>query len=95
MRGTVIRYDAQKGYGFILPDDGSDDVFVHASALADSRVYIITAGDVVDYQTRPSKRKPGALEVAELSKVGSPQARHKPSDTGIPASPVRFGEAVR
>ena len=33
MKGTVKWYNARKGYGFITPDDKSDDVFVHATSL--------------------------------------------------------------
>ena len=36
MKGTVKWYNARKGYGFITPDDNSDDVFVHATALKNS-----------------------------------------------------------
>jgi CspA family cold shock protein len=40
--GTVVRFDEGKGYGFIAPDDGGEDVFVHATELTDRGVRVST-----------------------------------------------------
>ena len=43
-RGTVKWFNAQKGYGFIQPDDGSKDVFIHISALEQSGLGTLNEG---------------------------------------------------
>jgi len=45
--GTLKFYNASKGFGFIAPDDGSKDVFVHASALERSGIDSLNEGDKV------------------------------------------------
>jgi CspA family cold shock protein len=53
--GTVKRFSIQKGYGFIRPDDGSQDVFVHISAVLQTGLRTLTEGQKVGYdlQTKP------------------------------------------
>ncbi len=47
--GTVKWFNAQKGYGFIQPDDGSKDVFVHISAVERAGLNGLTDGQKVSY----------------------------------------------
>ncbi len=47
--GTVKWFNAQKGYGFIQPDDGSKDVFVHISAVERSGLGNLNEGQKVSY----------------------------------------------
>ena len=51
MKGTVKWYNARKGYGFITPDDNSEDVFVHATALKDCGLKKLYTGSEVTYET--------------------------------------------
>jgi CspA family cold shock protein len=44
--GKVVRFDEGRGYGFIAPDDGGDDVFVHANELTDRGVRVATGARV-------------------------------------------------
>jgi CspA family cold shock protein len=48
--GTVKWFNAQKGYGFIQPDDGSEDVFVHISAVEQAGMQTLTEGQKISYQ---------------------------------------------
>lgn len=47
--GTVKWYNSQKGYGFIQPDDGSKDVFVHVSSVERSGLGDLTEGQKVSF----------------------------------------------
>ncbi len=47
--GTVKWYNSQKGYGFIQPDDGSKDVFVHISAVERAGLSNLTEGQTVSF----------------------------------------------
>ena len=51
MKGTVKWYNARKGYGFITPDDNSEDIFVHATALKNSGLKKLYTGSEVTYET--------------------------------------------
>lgn len=66
--GTVKFYNETKGYGFIQPDDGSKDVFVHATALERCGVSTLTEGQKVSFETDVDARsgKP-AVSQLELS----------------------------
>lgn len=48
--GTVKWFNGQKGYGFIQPDDGSKDVFVHISAVERSSLGRLNEGDKISYE---------------------------------------------
>lgn len=57
--GTVKFFNADKGFGFIVPDSGGKDVFVHASAVQRSGLSAITEGDKVSYETEPDRAGKG------------------------------------
>ncbi|MGP9822266.1 cold-shock protein [Salinarimonas sp. NSM] len=54
--GTVKFYNDQKGYGFIQPDDGSKDVFVHATALERAGMRGLVEGQKVAFDTAQDRR---------------------------------------
>ena len=57
--GTVKFFNGSRGYGFITPDDGSKDVFVHQNGLIDK----ITEGDKVSYEVEESEKGLNAVNV--------------------------------
>lgn len=54
--GTVKFYNDQKGFGFIAPDDGGNDVFVHATALERAGMHGLTQGQKVSFDTARDQR---------------------------------------
>ena len=54
--GTVKFYNAQKGFGFIQPDDGGKDVFVHATALERAGIRGLAEGQKVSFDTEEDRR---------------------------------------
>ena len=64
--GTVKFYNDQKGYGFIAPDDGSKDVFVHATALERSGMSALAEGQKVSFETDVDQRS-GKTAVSTIS----------------------------
>ena len=54
--GTVKFYNDQKGFGFIQPDDGGKDVFVHATALERAGMRGLTEGQKVSFDTAEDRR---------------------------------------
>ena len=54
--GTVKWYNETKGYGFIQPDNGSKDVFVHASALERAGMRGLVEGQKVSYELQTDRR---------------------------------------
>ena len=66
--GTVKFYNYQKGFGFITPDAGGKDVFVHATALERAGIQGLTEGQKVNFDTEEDRRSGkiavGRIEVA-------------------------------
>jgi cold shock protein len=66
-RGTVKFYNDQKGFGFIRPDHGDKDIYVHATALERASIAGLREGQKVKYDTRsdPSNGKiaVGSIEI--------------------------------
>ena len=64
--GTVKWFNATKGYGFIAPDDGGKDVFVHISAVERAGLSTLNEGQVVEYELVTNRGKTSAenLKVA-------------------------------
>lgn len=54
--GTVKFYNDQKGFGFIAPEDGSTDVFVHATALERAGITGLSDGQKVSFETEIDQR---------------------------------------
>ena len=61
--GTVKWFNAQKGYGFIQPDDGSKDVFVHISAVERAGLTTINEGQQVEYEIEENRGKTSAVNL--------------------------------
>jgi cold shock protein len=55
-KGTVKFYDDRRGFGFIQPDDGGKDVFVHATALERAGMRSLVEGQKVSFDTRQDYR---------------------------------------
>lgn len=53
--GTVKWFDNEKGYGFICPDSGGSDVFLHISSMKKSKVEMVETGNRVRYDLEPSR----------------------------------------
>ena len=63
--GTVKFYNDQKGFGFIQPDDGSKDVFVHATALERAGLRGLHEGQKVSFDTETDRRS-GKIAVGNI-----------------------------
>ena len=64
--GTVKFYNDQKGFGFIQPDDGGKDVFVHATALERAGIHSLREGQKVDFDVQTDARS-GKIAVSRIS----------------------------
>jgi CspA family cold shock protein len=63
--GTVKFFNTQKGYGFIQPDSGGKDVFVHISALERAGIRTLTEGQKVSFDTQEDRRT-GKIAVGSI-----------------------------
>jgi CspA family cold shock protein len=54
--GIVKFYNAQKGFGFIAPDEGGNDVFVHATALDRAGIHGLSEGQKVSFEIEQDRR---------------------------------------
>ncbi|MGI9409412.1 MAG: cold-shock protein [Hyphomicrobiaceae bacterium] len=61
--GTVKFFNQSKGYGFIKPDEGDHDVFVHVTAVERSGIGPLDEGMRVSFETEPDKRGKGPKAV--------------------------------
>ena len=74
--GTVKWFNTAKGFGFIQPDDGGSDVFVHISALNQAGLDALNEGDKVDYELEQDRRS-GKLAATQIvvTAQGAPAPR--------------------
>jgi CspA family cold shock protein len=61
--GVVKFFNAEKGYGFIAPDDGGKDVFVHFSGIAGTGYRSLDQGQKVEYDVAPGRKGDEAQNV--------------------------------
>jgi len=66
--GTVKFYNDQRGFGFIQPDDGGKDVFVHATALEQAGMRGLVEGQKVSFEVRTDERS-GKQAAANLQQA--------------------------
>jgi CspA family cold shock protein len=57
--GTVKFFNTTKGYGFVSPEDGSKDVFVHASALESAGIHGLNEGDKITFVLEDDRKGQG------------------------------------
>ncbi|MCK4374151.1 MAG: cold-shock protein [Candidatus Brocadiae bacterium] len=65
-RGKVKWFSDTKGYGFITPDDGSKDVFVHHSAIQGVGFKSLAENDAVDFEVEQGPKGPRAVNVVKV-----------------------------
>jgi CspA family cold shock protein len=64
-QGTVRRFNEQKGYGFISPDEGGEDVFVHYSAIEGAGFRSLEEGEKVTYEVTQGRKGMQAQNVSK------------------------------
>lgn len=64
--GTVKWFNTTKGYGFIAPEDGSKDIFVHISVLEKSGLHQLNDGQRVSYEVETANGKTAATQIQLL-----------------------------
>ncbi|MBI3320139.1 MAG: cold shock domain-containing protein [Candidatus Omnitrophica bacterium] len=65
-KGTVKWFSDQKGYGFITPEDGSKDVFVHHSAIKSDGFRSLQEGQQVEFEVTQGPKGPQAANVMKV-----------------------------
>ena len=66
MQGTVKWFNESKGYGFITPDDGGQDLFVHFSEIQGEGFKTLREGDGVSYEEGQGQKGPQATNVQKI-----------------------------
>jgi CspA family cold shock protein len=96
--GTVSWFDEDKGYGFITPDVGGEDVFVHVRSLAEGLTWL-TEGDRVTYDVVQGDKGPQARDL-HLVRGAAPEDAPAPAKAAVPrtaaakTAPARGGTGV-
>ncbi|QPR29427.1 cold-shock protein [Edwardsiella hoshinae] len=67
MTGSVKWFNADKGFGFISPADGSKDVFVHFSAIQSNAFRTLEEGQQVEFSVENSPKGPSAVNVVAIN----------------------------
>jgi cold shock protein len=65
-RGTVKRFSEEKGYGFIAPDEGGEDLFVHYSSIEGSGFRSLEEGERVSYEPARGRKGEEAKDVRRV-----------------------------
>jgi len=93
VRGRIVRFDQVKGYGFVTPDGGGEDVFLHVNDLLDEK-YLMVTGAVVEFVSERGERGPKASAVRLVSSPRAGGSRPAERNNGAEAlgEPVVVGE---
>ncbi|WP_199818895.1 transcription antiterminator/RNA stability regulator CspE [Streptomyces sp. NRRL B-1347] len=66
LKGTVKWFNESKGFGFITPEDGSKDVFVHFSAIQSNGFKTLAEGQQVQFSIQDGAKGPSAADVTAI-----------------------------
>ncbi len=96
-QGTVKWFDGGKGYGFISPEEGGGDLFVHFSGILGNDSKSLEEGEKVSYDISQGKRGPQAENVRRLSppRPQDPPAPRPPSRGPAPSRSPDVPELLR
>ena len=86
MTGTIARTVADRGFGFITPSDGGNDVFFHARSLVDVEFDDIKEGDAVTFDLENGPKGPAAANVARADGGAAAPAADDSADEGEEAA---------
>jgi cold shock protein len=89
LQGTVKWFNSEKGYGFITPEDGSEDLFVHHTGIAGSGFKSLDEGEKVTYEAVRGRR---GMQAENVSRV--PNGRSFKSEDTLTV-PVEVEAAAR
>lgn len=81
-RGRVVRFDEVRGYGFVAPEDGGEDVFVHVNDLLDDK-WVFSPGVSVEFQVMESGRGPKGYDVRLLPGASGGPVAARPSPAKV------------
>ncbi|KRV50447.1 DNA-binding protein [Wenjunlia vitaminophila] len=86
-QGRVVRFDDVRGYGFIVPDEGDEDIFMHANDLLDEK-HLYKPGALVEFRVGQGERGPKAslvrlVEPAPTRSVSAPVATGPATAEGV------------
>ncbi len=96
-QGTVKWFDGAKGYGFITPDEGGEDLFVHHTGIAGGGFKSLEEGERVTYEVTQGRRGPQAGNVrraASARSAGPGSSSSQGRRTSL-AVPLEVGAAAR
>lgn len=81
-KGTVKWFNGEKGYGFIAPEGGGDDVFVHFSAIQAEGYRNLEEGDEVTFDVSQGQKGPQANNVVVTASAGGGDSRQRGGGRG-------------
>ena len=65
-QGKIKWFNPKKGYGFIVPDDGSRDAFLHVSALQKAGIDTLDEGEAITYNLAEERGKQSAVDIQKI-----------------------------
>lgn len=80
--GRVVRFDDLRGYGFVSPDSGGEDVFIHVNDLTFDKRFVVP-GTLVEFEVEEGDRGLKASRVRLLDQDVAPPARHRGADDDL------------
>lgn len=86
MMGKILRFDEVRGYGFIVPREGGEDVFMHANDLVDEK-YLYQAGREVEFYLEMGDKGPKASEIRLVDRSARRAPTVRPDRDADPDGP--------